>query len=94
MWFLPINKFIIDKDNLLENFKLGYCITLYASQGKTFNNFHFLKEDINHLRKKGALYTLISRLHFSDKKLYKENIQKLINSKPKIIIIKSTRINK
>ena len=89
-----INKFIIDKDNLLENFKLGYCITLYASQGKTFNNFHFLKEDINHLRKKGALYTLISRLHFSDKKFYKENIQKMINGKHKIKIIRASKINK
>ena len=69
-----INKFYISKRSLLKYFKLGYCITLYASQGKTFKYFHYVNEDIKALIKKGALYTLISRLKFDDEEEYKIKI--------------------
>ena len=56
----------------MKFFKLGYCITLYGAQGKTFKKIHYVNEfkDIRALTKQGALYTLISRLKFSDKMQY------------------------
>ena len=72
-----LTRYYITKDELLLNFKLGYCITLYASQGKTFNTFHFVKEDIQALRLNGALYTLISRLRFNDEEEYKIKIKEM-----------------
>lgn len=69
-----LNKYIVSSDILLQSFKVGYCITLYASQGKTFNTIHFIKDDIRALIKKGALYTLISRLRFKDESEYKINV--------------------
>lgn len=55
-------EFIIEKDNLLKNFEIAYCRTLYNIQGKTLKSFHYAEEDINYLSMDGALYTLISRL--------------------------------
>ena len=51
---------------------MGYCITLYASQGKTFNKIHYVNDerDRRALLKEGSLYTLISRLKFDDKESY------------------------
>lgn len=67
-----LKKYKIDKEIILQKFKLGYCITLYGAQGKTFKKIHFVNEfkDIRALTKQGALYTLISRLKFSDKMQY------------------------
>ena len=67
-----LKKYKIDKDILLKFFKLGYCITLYGAQGKTFKKIHYVNEfkDIRALTKQGALYNLISRLKFSDKMQY------------------------
>ena len=67
-----LKKYKIDKDIILKNFKLGYCITLYGAQGKTFKKIHYVNEfkDRRALTKQGALYTLISRLKFSDKIQY------------------------
>ena len=74
-----INKYIIDKDNLLKYFKVGYCITLYSSQGKTYNNIHYVNNEMDRkaLLKDGALYTLISRLKFDNKEKYENDIKKL-----------------
>ena len=76
--FDEINKYIVNKETILTYFKLGYCITLYASQGKTFNKIHYVKDenDRKALLKEGALYTLISRLKFSDKMKYEIEILK------------------
>ena len=51
---------------------MGYCITLYASQGKTFNKIHYVRDELDRkaLTKEGALYTLISRLKFSNRYEY------------------------
>lgn len=70
--FDEINKYVVNKESLLKYFKLGYCITLYASQGKTFNKIHYVNDerDRRALLKEGALYTLISRLKFDDKERY------------------------
>ena len=67
-----LKKYKIDKDIILKFFKLDYCITLYGAQGKTFKKIHYVNEfkDIKALTKQGALYTLISRLKFSDKMQY------------------------
>ena len=74
--FDEINKYVVNKETLLKYFKLGYCITLYASQGKTFNSIYYVKDerDIKALLKEGALYTLISRLKFTDKEKYEINV--------------------
>jgi hypothetical protein len=71
-----INKYVLNKETLLKYFKLGYCITLYASQGKTFNSIYYVKDerDRKALLKEGALYTLISRLKFTDKEIYEINV--------------------
>ena len=71
-----INKYIVSKEILLKYFKVAYCITLYASQGKTFNKIHYVKDerDRQALMKDGALYTLISRLKFNDKEKYEIEI--------------------
>lgn len=76
--FDEINKYIVNKETILKYFKLGYCITLYAAQGKTFNKIHYVKDDKDRkaLLKEGALYTLISRLKFSDKLKYEIEILK------------------
>lgn len=73
-----INKYIVSKEILLKYFKVAYCITLYASQGKTFNKIHYVKDerDRQALMKDGALYTLISRLKFDDKERYEIEILK------------------
>lgn len=70
--FDEINKYVVNKETILKYFKLGYCITLYASQGKTFNKIHYVNDerDRRALLKEGALYTLISRLKFNDKEKY------------------------
>jgi len=70
--FDEINKYVINKETIIKYFKLGYCITLYASQGKTFNKIHYVNDerDRRALLKEGALYTLISRLKFDDKERY------------------------
>jgi len=62
----------VSKEILLKYFKVAYCITLYASQGKTFNKIHYVNDerDRRALLKEGALYTLISRLKFDDKERY------------------------
>ena len=67
-----LKKYKIDKDIILKFFKIGYCITLYGAQGKTFKKIHYVNEfkDIRALTKQGALYTLISRLKFNDKMQY------------------------
>ena len=67
-----VNKYIVSKEILLKYFKVAYCITLYASQGETFNKIHYVKDerDRQALMKDGALYTLISRLKFNDKEKY------------------------
>jgi len=78
-----VNKYIISKEILLKYFKVAYCITLYASQGKTFNKIHYVKDerDRQALIKDGALYTLISRLKFDDKERYEiEILKEQINS--------------
>ena len=74
--FDEINKYVVNKETLLKYFKLGYCITLYASQGKTFNSIYYVKDerDRKALLKEGALYTLISRLKFTDKEKYEINV--------------------
>lgn len=74
--FDGINKYIVCKEILLKHFKVAYCITLYASQGKTFNKIHFVKEeqDRKALSKDGALYTLISRLRFDNKEKYEIDV--------------------
>ncbi len=74
--FDEINKYVVNKETLLKYFKLGYCITLYASQGKTFNSIYYVKDerDRKALLKEGALYTLISRLKFTDKERYEINV--------------------
>ena len=66
----------MSKEILLKYFKVAYCITLYASQGKTFNKIHYVKDerDRQALMKDGALYTLISRLKFNDKERYEIEI--------------------
>jgi hypothetical protein len=71
-----VNKYIVSKEILLKYFKVAYCITLYASQGKTFNKIHYVKDerDRQALMKDGALYTLISRLKFNDKERYEIEI--------------------
>jgi hypothetical protein len=76
--FDGINKYIVSKEILLKYFKVAYCITLYASQGKTFNKIHYVKDKIDRkaLSKDGALYTLISRLKFDDKEKYEIEILK------------------
>ena len=76
--FDEINKYIVNKETILKYFKLGYCITLYASQGKTFNKIHYVKDKIDRkaLLKEGALYTLISRLKFSNQMEYEIEILK------------------
>lgn len=74
--FDAFNKYIVSKEILLKHFKVAYCITLYASQGKTFNKIHYVKDDIEALLKDGALYTLISRLKFDDKEKYEIDILK------------------
>ena len=94
-----VNNYLIDKESLINNFKVGYCITLYASQGKTFNSFFFCPEDVRHLKKKGALYTLISRLHFKDKndiknKYYTENCETLKKNISNISMFKNIIIKK
>jgi len=73
-----INKYIASKEILLKYFKVAYCITLYTSQGKTFNKIYYVKDekDRNALMKDGALYTLISRLKFNDKEKYEIEILK------------------
>jgi len=58
----------VSKEILLKYFKVAYCITLYASQEKTFNKIHYVKD--------GALYTLISRLKFEDKEKYEIDVLK------------------
>ena len=70
--FDDINKYIVNKETILKYFKLGYCITLYASQGKTFNKIHYVRDELDRkaLTKEGALYTLISRLKFSNRYEY------------------------
>lgn len=70
--FDGINKYIVDKEILLNYFKVAYCITLYASQGKTFDKIHYVKDerDRKALMKDGALYTLISRLKFTNQMEY------------------------
>jgi hypothetical protein len=72
-----INKYYISKNELLKFFKLGYCITLYGSQGKTYKNIHFVKDDIKALLKNGSLYTLISRLKFDNEEQYKINVMNM-----------------
>lgn len=74
--FDGINKYCVGKEILLKYFKVAYCITLYASQGKTFNKIYFVTEekDIRALSKDGALYTLISRLRFDDKEKYEIDV--------------------
>jgi len=74
--FDEINKYVINKETIIKYFKLGYCITLYASQGKTFNKIHYVNDerDRRALLKEGALYTLISRLKFDDKERYEIEI--------------------
>ena len=73
-----INKYIVNKEILLKYFKVAYCITLYASQGKTFNKIHYVPEerDRKALLKDGGIYTLISRLKFDDKEKYEIEIFK------------------
>ena len=70
--FDEINKYVVNKETIIKYFKLGYCITLYASQGKTFNKIHYVNDerDRRALLKEGSLYTLISRLKFDDKERY------------------------
>jgi len=70
--FDGINKYNVNKEIMLKHFKVAYCITLYASQGKTFNKIHYVKDKIDRkaLSKDGSLYTLISRLKFDDKEKY------------------------
>jgi len=74
--FDGVNKYIVCKEILLKYFKVAYCITLYASQGKTFNKIHFVKEeqDRKALSKDGALYTLISRLRFTNQMEYEIDV--------------------
>ena len=78
-----VSKEIVSKEILLKYFKVAYCITLYASQEKTFNKIHYVKDerDRQALMKDGALYTLISRLKFNDKERYEiEILKEQINS--------------
>jgi len=53
-----LKKYKIDKDILLKFLKLGYCITLYGIQGKTFKKFHYVNElkDIRALTKRSIIY--------------------------------------
>lgn len=71
-----LKKYKVDKNTIINNFKLGYCITLYAAQGKTYKKIHYVNEqrDIKALSKQGALYTLISRLKFNNKEKYEVNV--------------------
>ncbi len=79
---------IVNKLILIKHFKVAYCITLYASQDKTFNKIHYVKDKIDRkaLTKDGALYTLISRLKFTDKDKYEIDVlnRNLINDNEEV----------
>ena len=62
------NGYVMKFSDIGSNFDLGYCVTLYAAQGRTLKSFYYCREDNKFLQKGRALYTLISRLEQSEKK--------------------------
>jgi ATP-dependent exoDNAse (exonuclease V) alpha subunit len=56
-----IDNIEIKEKQLINNFELGYCRTLYNIQGESIKSFYFCLEDTPHIDGR-ALYTLISRL--------------------------------
>jgi len=55
------NEIILKDTDIINNFHIAYCRTLYAVQGKAFKSFSYPKEDYQFLDGR-AVYTLISRL--------------------------------
>ena len=52
----------LKEKDIINNFNIAYCRTLYAVQGKAFKSFHYPKEDYRFLNGR-SVYTLISRLN-------------------------------
>jgi hypothetical protein len=55
------NGLILSKTQTEAFFKLGYAITLYGAQGKSFKSFYYPEEDMKFIKPRSA-YTLISRI--------------------------------